>query len=257
MKRDEVPIPVCSGSMEDRSMWLVLIIYSLIHSACSLESLLYASSRDTCPGCSCMETPTQLGCKRKLHWGGYFSAQYQKTSMGYPSGENVFQKGCPEEENSMWNGKSRTITETIKCSTKEIKQTLQYRHWTNSCFRWWSKKEISGDWRCVWGGGVLSLEEAGLGLEGGGKAVKKPKGTCWWRPGTPGRDLGSQLSLTTWVILEEVSGSWFPKCKVRGLDQKDSHNSSMAGAVERLWWWMGRGFQRVRRACPGLGRDCC
>ena len=31
----------------------------------------------------------------------------------------------------------------------------------------------------MWGGGVLSLEEAGLGLEGGGKAVKKPKGTCW------------------------------------------------------------------------------
>ena len=31
----------------------------------------------------------------------------------------------------------------------------------------------------MWGGGVLSLEEAGLGLEGGGKAVEKPKGTCW------------------------------------------------------------------------------
>ena len=121
MKRDEVPTPVCSGSMEDRSMRSVLIIYSLIHSACSLESLLCANSRDTCPGCSCMETPTQPGCTRKPH-RGYFSAQYQKTSMGYPSGENVFQKGCPEEENSMWNGKSRTITETIKCSTKEIKQ---------------------------------------------------------------------------------------------------------------------------------------
>lgn len=41
-----------------------------------------------------------------------------------------------------------------------------------------ARKEIGGDWRCVcWG--VLSLEEAGLGLEGGGKAVKKPKGTCW------------------------------------------------------------------------------
>ena len=54
--------------------------------------------------------------------------------------------------------------------------------------------------------GVVSLEEAGLGLEGGGKAVEEPKGTCWWQPGTPGRDPGSQLSLTTWVILEEVSG---------------------------------------------------
>lgn len=121
---------------------------------------------------------------------------------------------------------------------------------------------VSGDGargRSVEAGDVREglLEEAGL----------EP-----WRRGQASREAKEHMLVAAWHTgqrprlpaladhlcdLGEVSGPWFPKCKVSELDGKGLTTFPWQGLWERLWWQRGKGFQGERRACLSLGRDCC